>query len=238
MLTLLTHYLLALAAAAVFWPVATLIFAGGTYGNPKGIAFVRNIGSVLAKLPPTALFACHDGKITVTVVDRSRAAEKTLTAWEMRGYLTKVSLLTWNGPPKSGARVRVRLGIELILRSLAFVAFVICPVGAAIWLAFTSDWLWICGAVAVTAGAVFSTLCGKTLILHPLRVFQWVSLLFWGSAAGRWIAEKLGFDWLYKSLNFLGSLSADWHDRIVPVTVTLTIIIVLATAALIWADES
>jgi hypothetical protein len=65
-----------------------------------------------------------------------------------------------------------------------------------------------------------------------------VSFLFWGSAAGRWIAQKLSFDWLYKCFNFLGGLSADWHDRIAPVAVALTIIIVLATAVLVWADES
>ncbi|MCG5445981.1 hypothetical protein NIE79_004510 [Micromonospora sp. NIE79] len=237
MLTLLTHYLLVLAFTAAVWPLAILVFAGVAYGNPKGIAFVRSVGAALAKVPPTALFACRGGRVTVTVVDRARAAERSLTAWEMNGYLAKVSLLTWSGPPKSGTRIRKRLSVELVLRYLAFIVFVILPVGAAMWLTFTYHWLWICGAVAVTAGAIFSTLSGKMLVPNPLAVFRMVSFLFWGSVLARWAADKLSLGWLYDWLNYLGGLSADWHDRIVPAVLTWTIAVVIAAVVLGWADE-
>ncbi len=236
--TIMLHYVLVLAFTAVAWPVATLISVGVLFGNPKMVAFVRHALVICAELPPTALFACRGGSVTVTAVDRVRAEEKSLLAWEIRGYLTKVSLLTWNGPPKSSTRVRVRLRIELMLRCLAFIVFIVLPVGAAAWLAFVSRWLWICGAVAVVAAGVFSTSTGRALVLNPLGVFRNVSFLFWGSAVARWIAGQLNFHWLYTWFSYFGGLSADWHDRIVPVVVSWTFFFILAAAVLKWANES
>ncbi|SDS81588.1 hypothetical protein [Actinoplanes derwentensis] len=237
MLTFLTHYLLALGATAALWPVASLILAGGAFGSPKVITFVRTARSRLVKVPATALFSCHGGKVDLTVVDRSRATETTLTMWELQGFLARFSLLTWDGPPKSGARVRARLGTELWLRRLAFAVFVVAPAAAATWLAFTAHWLWICGAVAVLAGTTYNALTGKLLVLKPGGAFQWVTFLLLGSVAGRWIAEKTGIDWLYWWSVLLGGLRPDWHDRIVPVVLAWTIAVVISSVVLALADE-